>query len=217
MATLDIAGYRGEQVPNTFFRQERSAGHIAILLPGFGYTCDMPLLYYVVLTLLDAGADVLQVEYAYNRRDDFRELPDTERRQWLYADVAAACDAAFGQGMYSLVTLVGKSIGTRAMGHVLTADTRFARARAVWLTPLLRDVHLRAQMCQQRCPSLFAVGTNDPYYDASLLAGVREATGGNAVVIEGGDHSLEIAGDIHGSLDALVAIIRALQTFLAVA
>lgn len=213
--TLDIAGHRGEQVPHTFFRQEGGADHLAIVLPGFGYTCDMPLLYYSVRALLDARADVLQVEYAYNQRKDFRRLPDEERRQWLITDAAAACDAVLRQGTYPRVTLIGKSIGTRAMGHLLTTDARLARAHAVWLTPLLRDSHLRAQM-QQHCPSLFVVGTNDPYYDASLLAEVRDATGGETVVVEGGDHSLEIAGNVQKSLDALAVTTRALQTFLTV-
>lgn len=213
-ATLDIAGHRGKQVPNTFFRQE-VAHHAAIVLPGFGYTCDMPLLYYSVLVMLDAGADVLQVEYSYSRQEEYRGLPQVEREQWLFADAAAACDAILSPRTYSLVTLIGKSIGTRAMGHVITTDGRLAHARAVWLTPLLRDERLREQMQRQGGPTLFVVGTEDSHYDASFLTEVQEATGGETVVIQGGDHSLEIAGDTLKSLDALVQTVRALQTFLA--
>ncbi len=216
MASLEIHGYRDEQVPNTFFRQQESSDNLAIVLPGFAYTCDMPLLYYPVLSMLDLDADVLQVEYAYYHRENYRELTDDERAQWLFADVTAACDAALPQRAYAGVTLIGKSIGTRALGHLLSTDARLNHARAVWLTPLLRNAQLRTQMQGGKWSSLFVIGTADPHYDATLLAEVQEATGGDAVVIEGADHSLEIAGNLLASLDALMQVVRAFRKFLGV-
>lgn len=215
VATLDIAGHRDERVPNTFFRQKRETSHVAIVLPGAGYTCDMPLLYYSVLTMLDAGADVLQVEYAYNRQPDFREIPDAEREQWIAADATAARDAALREAPYTQMTFIGKSIGTRAMGCLLATNPHPADVHAVWLTPLLRNDRLRAQIREHGSPSLFVIGTADPHYDASLLADVQEATGGDAIVVQGGDHSLEIAGNTPKSLDAIVQTIHALATFVA--
>jgi len=53
--TLPIRGYRDEAVPNHFQRQDDATDHLALVLPGFGYTCDMPLLYYTVGHLLDRG------------------------------------------------------------------------------------------------------------------------------------------------------------------
>jgi hypothetical protein len=44
--TLEIMGYRDERVPNTFFRNDEGTEQLAIILPGMGYTCHMPLLYY---------------------------------------------------------------------------------------------------------------------------------------------------------------------------
>src|SRR5579884_1063750 len=108
--TLDIRGYRDEPVPHTFWRQDEQARHVAILLPGVGYTCDMPLLYYPARLLLALGADVLRVEYVYGRRPDFAALSDAAQGRWLFADVAAACRAVQGGHSYEQVTLVGKSL-----------------------------------------------------------------------------------------------------------
>jgi len=214
VASLEIHGYRDERVPNTFFRQQESSDSIAIVLPGFAYTCDMPLLYYPVLSMLDAGADVLQVEYAYNHREGYRRLTDDERAQLLFTDATAACDAALQQYLYASVTLIGKSIGTRAMGHLLSTNARLTHARAIWLTPLLRNAQLRTQMSGGEWSSLFIIGTTDPHYDATLLAEVQGATKGHAVVIEGADHSLEIAGDVLASLDAVTRMVRTFKEFL---
>lgn len=40
---VPITGYTGERLPNEFLRQEGATDHVAVLLPGFACTCDMPL------------------------------------------------------------------------------------------------------------------------------------------------------------------------------
>ena len=212
--TLEINGYQGAPVPHTFFQQEKESDHLAVLLPGVGYSAHMPLLHYPLRLSLDLGADVLRLEYAYAARAEYGALPAQEQARWLFTDVTAACRAALTQRAYQQVTLVGKSLGTLAMGHLLTAEPDLSHAQAIWLTPLLWNELLRAQIQRARPRSLFAVGTADAHYHARYLAELKAATGGEAVVIEGANHSLEIAGDAMGSLRALEQIMRAVQAFL---
>ena len=77
--TLTIQGYRDEPVPNRFLRPDGAIDQLAVLLPGFGYTLDMPLFYYAQNLLLERGWDVLRVEYAYNTHPEFQTLPEMER------------------------------------------------------------------------------------------------------------------------------------------
>ena len=215
-SSLAIAGYRDEPVPNRFLRHDGETSHLAILLPGLGYTCDMPLFYYSENLLTDAGADLLRVEYAYGRRSDFHDLPAPERRRWLLADAVAAYRTGLAQRRYDALTLVGKSLGTLAMGHLLTAESPpVGTVRAVWLTPLLRQDDLRRQIGRYAGPSLFAIGTNDPHHDPAHLDEVRAATGGETVVVPGADHGLDIRGDPVASVRAVEQVVRALQAFLA--
>ena len=137
--SLAIRGQRDEPVPNHFFRQETQADHLAVLLPGYGYTCDMPTLYFTTSHLLDHGADVLQVDYTYSRHPEYGALAESERHRWLLDDVAAAWEAARGQRDYRRLTFVGKSLGTRALPHLLAALPPGQEAHAIWLTPLLRE------------------------------------------------------------------------------
>ena len=212
--TLAITGYRDEPVPHTFLRQDEHARHVAILLPGIGYTCDMPLLYYPSRLLLARGADVLRVEYAYQQRADFKTATADEQGRWVVADVTAACQAVLAQRDYEQITFVAKSLGTLALGPMLTAEQRLARAHVVWLTPLLRIDHVRTDIARWGGHSLFVIGTADPYYDAAYLAEVQSATGGETVVVDGADHSLEIEGDVLRSLEAMVQVMRAAQQFV---
>jgi hypothetical protein len=212
--TLDIRGHRGQAVPNTFFAQDSETHHLAVVFPGLGYTAEMPVLYYPRRLLLDGGADALLVEYDYRGRVGFRMPRDPERDRWFFDDVAAACAAGLGQRSYSGVALVGKSLGTLAMGYLLTKDARLSRARCVWLTPLLREDRLRAQMRRARGYSLFVIGTADSHYDPGYLDEVRFAPGNESLVIQGADHGLEIEGDTVGSIRAVEQTIRVMQRFL---
>jgi predicted alpha/beta-hydrolase family hydrolase len=207
-------GYRDESVPHTFFQRDGETRHVAILLPGLGYTAYMPLLYYPMRLLLALGADVLRVEYAYNRRADYGALSPAEQARCLFSDAVAACRVALAQRPYQQITLVGKSLGTLAMGYLLTIEDALARAQAIWLTPLLWNDMLRTQIQQTSPRSLFAIGTADPHYNPAYLADLQAATGGQAVVIDGANHSLEIESDVMQSLRALTQVMRAVQAFL---
>jgi len=76
---LPILGYRDAAVPNQFLRQDGKTEHLAIFLPGMGYTCDMPVFFYAQNLLEELGADILRVEYAYGHRPDFQSLSNDEQ------------------------------------------------------------------------------------------------------------------------------------------
>lgn len=213
---LPIVGHGDRPVPNTFLRAEDPTDRLAILLPGYGYTCDMPLFYYATELLLGRGFDLLAVEYAYNRDPSFGALPGAERRHRLLADTGAAVATGLAQRPYRQAVFVGKSLGTLAMGHLLTEEASPERSwRAVWLTPLFHDRALRQQIDRFAGPSLFVIGTADRDYDRALLAELAGRPGNRAVVIEGADHGLDVPGDPVASVAALGRYVAALQEWLA--
>jgi predicted alpha/beta-hydrolase family hydrolase len=212
--TLTIQGYRDEAVPNRFLRPQGAINHLAVLLPGFGYTLDMPLFYYAQNLLLERGWDVLRVEYAYNTHPEFQTLSEMERNQWLLADTTAAWRAGLGQQTYDRVVLIGKSLGTLAMGHLLTMADPPPNVGAVWLTPLLAEERLRQQISQYGGPSLFVIGTADPHFDPVVLEKMQVATIGEAVVVRNADHGMDIPGDPIASVRAVERVVEALSRFL---
>lgn len=212
--TLQIKGHGSQPVPNTFIRQTTPTAHVAILLPGVGYTVHMPLLYYTARALTEMGADVLRVETMYVKEPDYNALSPADKARRVFGDASAACRVALAQRAYTRITLVGKSLGTLAMGHLFSTEPALAHAEAIWLTPLLWNNTLRAQIERVRPRSLFAAGTADPYHHAERLSAVQAVTQGQAVIIEGANHSLEIEGDITQSLEALRQVVQAIIAFL---
>jgi hypothetical protein len=78
----------------------------------------------------------------------------------------------------------------------------------------LTNEWLCARIEQARRRSLFVIGTADGYYKPEILQCLVEVTNGQAVVIEGADHGLEVAESIPRSLQGLGRIVRGLQEFL---
>lgn len=210
--TLDILGYHDRPVPHRYLRPRGAIDHLVVLLPGFGYTCDMPLFYYAENRALDVGVDVLRVDYAYNRLPEFQEAAPAERRQWLLADAEAAVQAALAQRTYQGVTLIGKSLGTAAMAHLL--PTASPNWRAVWLTPLLAEPPVRSAVEAFTGPELIVIGTADPHYDPALLTALAAKPGTETVVVEGADHGMDLPGDPVASVQALSRYVAALVPFL---
>ena len=213
--TLTIQGYHAEPIPNRFLRPEGAIDHLAVLLPGFGYTLDMPLFYYAENLLLERGWDVLRIEYAYNTRPEFQTLPKPERDRWLLADATAAWRAGLSQQPYERVVLIGKSLGTLAMGHLLTMADPPPNVGAVWLTPVLSVERLRQQVSQYGGPSLFVIGTADPHFEPVVLEKMQAATTGEAVIVKNADHGMDIPGDPIASVRAVERVVEALGRFLA--
>jgi len=212
LSSLDVVGYENQQVPNTFMIHPGPARHLGIILPGYRHSADMADLHYAGRILLEQGADLLRVEYAYYRTD-FMEHPESEQDKWISSDVFAVCNAGLSHRSYEKITLIGKSIGTLAMARLLT-DRRFQRATCVWSTPLLTAEWLCSRIEQIRPRSLFIVGTADKSYKPDILKHLEHATNGRSIVLEGANHGLEIPGDISKSLLVLNQIVHGLQEFM---
>ena len=213
--TLDIVGHRGLQVPNRLLRPHAAIDHLVVLLPGYGYTCDMPLFYYAENWALEVGADVLRVEYAYSRMPDYAVAPEPEQRRWLLTDAESAMGAALAEHPYRGVTLVGKSLGTAAVAHLLADGPAAPASRsAAWLTPMLAEATVRDGLLAFAGPSLVVIGTADPHHDPALFADLAARPGTDAVVVDGADHGLDIPGDPVASVQALGRYVAALVRFL---
>ena len=165
---------------------------LAVLLPGFGYGPDKPLLHYARKAALAAGFEVLAVEYGPLPRDR-ADLARAVRDAFgpALAAAAAQLDSALAGRAFRSVFFVSKSFGTLVAGE-LTARRPALEAKNFYFTPLPAALPYLAQPGGQR---LAAAGTADPFVTASDRARMRAALGDRLLLFEGADHSLEVPGD----------------------
>ena len=210
---LDVFGFQGRSVPNTFIEQDGGSGHLAVLMPGKRYSNAMPLMHMHARLLAELSADLLLVDYDYQYNDEFAGAPEQEQMRWLQADTLAACRAGLARGLYERVTLVGKSLGTMVMPNLLSAEPQLAQAQGIWLTPVLLEMTMGLITAVEQ-PGLFVIGTADRYYDLSRVEALRRMPTSEVLVVEAADHSLEIPGDIRASVPVLGQVLAASAAFL---
>ncbi|MFX1368398.1 MAG: hypothetical protein ACFFAY_07360 [Promethearchaeota archaeon] len=211
---LTIFGHRSLPVPNTYLRLKETSQRLAIVFPGRGYTSQAPLLYYTINTLLEKGLNVLSVDYSYSENREYQELGQDEKLKWLYDDVNAAYQTALNELDVSLEVFVGKSLGTLAIGHLLERYPDARKAKIVWHTPLIQMPSLEKQIQEYKPKSLFVIGSADPHYSHEILSKLIRATGGEALVVNGADHSMEVSGSVKESLQVIGDIINCVERFV---
>ncbi len=209
---LSITGFNGKSVPNQFLKQTGEANGLTILLPGLGYTCDMPLFYYTELQFLVGGYDVLRVDYDY-RGQDFQPWDNPGNSRRLFEDVSAAVREGLSQREYREVIVVGKSLGTLAMAQLADVAAMPNTWRTVWLTPLLKNALVWQAVQVRTGPMAIVIGTEDHHYDAERLAALDARDNVTVIIQEGGNHSLNAGNSAGESARALADIIGQLDTF----
>ncbi|MFW9794442.1 MAG: hypothetical protein ACFFEE_09075 [Candidatus Thorarchaeota archaeon] len=211
---LEIKGYRGRSLKNSFFKHPTSKNQVALVFPGLAYNSTMPLIHYTVQAILSTGLEVLTVDYDYSNNPEFMKQSVQARSDWLIRDVEAALRFITEVEKQEVVCLAGKSLGTIALGHLLETHEELRNAKTIWLTPLIKNPELMEQMLSYMKDAVLVIGTEDSHYDSDIIDRLNATTLLSGIVVEGANHSLEIEGEVTKSLRILMQIVTIIQQFL---
>jgi hypothetical protein len=213
--TLDITGGGGRAIANELTTWEDVPRHGVVMLPGRGYTCDMPAFYYLEEMALDLGAAVLRLAPDYSRDERFSGWPlDQQQRDWLRDDVRAGVTAMLDAHDVPMLTVVAKSLTTLGLADVDWAGIAGGRTvRLVWLTPILRDATVLDRLMTADVPSLVVIGTDDFHYEPPKINGLIVRPAVSVEVIDGAGHSFSQRGDIDRSLANIGQVVRSVRGF----
>lgn len=211
---LKIKGYNGRILKNRFLKQADETREVALVFPGLAYNSTMPLLHYSIKTILNSGLNVLAVDYDYSNTPEFLKQSQITRSDWLIEDVEASLKIITEEENQDVVCLTGKSLGTLALGYLLETHENLRDAKTIWLTPLIKNPELMEQMLTHMKNAVMVVGTKDSNYDRDIVDRLNATTQLSGIIIDGGNHSLEIEGDVTQSLQVLMQIVAILQQFL---
>ena len=199
-------GYDG-QVPNTWWFC--GSDTLLVLLPGLGYTNQMPLMFYLHQLGTGRRWDILEIDY------DYRSVPrDTTAAEWdarFIADVEPMLRAAIARGGYTRIVLAGKSIGTRVITSLVNHGFG-GNLVYLWLTPLLISPAVYDAV-KSHAPAVAVFGDADYAVQNVDLAPLANA-GVSLIIVPEGDHGMSIPGDVPRSVAELARVLRELDTGL---
>ncbi|WP_409292899.1 alpha/beta hydrolase family protein [Peribacillus sp. SCS-37] len=206
-----IKGYRDIHIPFTILSKNEESRSIAILLPGAGYTAQAPLFHYATGVFLNKGFDVLQVNYRYNDKI-YDKFSMNEIQEVIQFDVNAVLDSVLALKSYNHGYVIGKSLGTMAIGSVLNRKD-LIKAKAVWLTPLINRDDLLNTMARSQNEGLCIIGDKDRYYVEERYKKIIDNPNITSIVIPNVNHSLEYDDNAVDSVDVLKSVIKEIQQF----
>ena len=179
---------------------------VAVLLPGIGYTCDKPLLYYSGKLAKSLGWEVIPVPYtgfpAKVRGDRKRMRESFEIALRQTEDMLRTVDWR----QYDPVCFVSKSIGTAVA--VRYADALGIPCRHVLFTPLEETFSVPVR------DAVAFHGTADPWADTDRIRSLCEGAGIPLYTTENANHSLE-TGDVPQDIRNLENVMRQVKLYLA--
>jgi pimeloyl-ACP methyl ester carboxylesterase len=123
-------------------------------------------------------------------------------------------DAIKQKGFDKIEILVGKSLGTRSIGHLMTNYPELGSVKTVLLTPILNDSRLINAISRNGNETLIVIGDNDPFFDKDILESLKNRGQVKCYIVNGADHGLQIKGDLQKTLIALQGAIQEISFML---
>lgn len=195
------------------------ADTIVIVLPGGGSTCMTPSLYYTSNLAVERGHDIIWFEY------EARFVKDPDRRSSLKNDVATFIYQLYVDGAldkYQRIVMVGKSIGTRAMGRFfhkyadpsndLGLFKKMRSAKLMMLTPDFRDPDIVAALALM--PSSLLIWAGEDMSDPDDITEPELLELHRVIGLKGADHGFDIEDDIAGSIQLISKIVDVYRRYL---
>ncbi|TWT27118.1 alpha/beta hydrolase [Planomicrobium sp. CPCC 101110] len=206
-----VEGYKDFEVPFAFIKTENEANSLAILLPGAGYTTSSPLFHYSTELFLNRSVDVLKVNYQY-KNEAYDNFTMEELSTAIKHDVKTVFDQELEDSSYANFYLIGKSLGTIAMGIELQRPI-FQQAKAVWLTPLLQQDDVFQAMLDSSNEGLCFIGDVDRCYIKDRYAQIKRKTNMSSKLFPNVDHSLDSRDGVMRSIEVLETVIQDIKDF----
>jgi hypothetical protein len=194
-------------IPASLMSIEDSKNELAVVFPGAGYPCSMPLLYYSIDALLLKGYQVLAIDKIYAEDETWRNFQTRESAfKYVEDDTLELFSQISSRFSDRVKVLLGRSLGTYQMAVAL--ENGVVRPRQiVWQTPSLYEKWPVILNCG--IPGLGIIGTSDQRYETAVPHFPQDR-----IVVPDADHAMEIPGDPIKSISILEKVIQKTDAWL---
>jgi hypothetical protein len=174
------------EIRGSVLGERSSSGKFAVVLPGAGYSCTQPQLYFLVQILLRSGHQVLTIDSLYSEDKTWLSLPtEEEALRYVENDADPLFQQIQSQFPGGIHTLVGRSLGTYSIACALEKGAA-QPLQIIWQSPSLPGKWAILKNFNAR--GLVIIGKADPRFEVAA-AFLPESH----FIAEGADHAMEFA------------------------
>lgn len=210
---MNLIDYKGNQI-RTIFRLNNNS-QLVVFYPGYGYTLDAPVFFYLQEFFAQKDFDILGIDYRYNENNDFLNSTDEEKDKWFQYDcnVIGKEVNSFSK-TYNRIVYVGKSFGTAMLMNQLKNNLIQKKAEIIYLTPVTYGHGIYLTIQETRNRTLIVYGNADKYYNKNEIALIKDRKDTFLKEIKNAGHVFEEAGNIKQSILNLIEVINSIDSFI---
>lgn len=162
---------------------------LAVIFPGIGYTCQKPLLYYLIKWLKSMSYNVMELDYTALGKEGLRGNTELIKKAVQEGvDIFKRNHGMEAVNNADQVILIGKSIGSAVASYLyndFSVDNK-KKTQLILLTPLEETLE---GVLPESC--LVIHGNRDPWAKTERIQRLCKRKGANLQIIDKGNHSLE--------------------------
>ena len=189
----------------TLMSNSGSSGRLAVVLPGAGYSCKQPLLYFAIQVLLQKNFEVLAIDKVYGEDPNWTKLSTLELALKVVEEDSHVLFAEIHK-KFEIDAVLGRSLGTYAIACGLERKVLNPK-QIVWQTPSLNGKWNIINDCGVR--GFAIIGTADERFAAAKPFLPQES-----LIVDGADHGMEIPGDPVRSIEILKQVTQATEEWV---
>ncbi len=180
---------------------DQNSSVLCVILGGQNYGIYKPLCYYSASLAVQAGYDVLSVQYGFQQDQSLTHFP--EDFEILYKEVKETIEL-IKSPRHTEIIWIGKSLGTVLMKR-LKRDYNSYSQKLILLTPVTPAFDQ-----EDFREKLIIMGTHDEHYDEKLLEKESESM---IVEFDGANHALE-TGNVIADLEIMERVLGAIAGYI---
>ena len=203
-SSIEVKSHWGVKIRNEYIEQDSDV--LVIILPGGRYTNFAPLLYYAYNASLQAGYDVLAIEYGFQKTDQ-NIIFDQITFNNTINETREAIEKCIIKKKYKKLLFIGKCIGTFIQNSLIN-EFRNYEQKHVFLTPWPECIESILAS-----DSMVIVGTDDNAFKEEHISKIKDAENVKVQIIEKANHDLE-KDDFRESLRVLYEVTECIYDFI---
>lgn len=193
------------KIPATLLTPDNHSELVAVVLPGAGYSCKQPLLYFAIQVFLKLKYQVLTIDKVYGEDPNWTKITTLEEALKVVEDDSHQMFEEI-MNVLPVDAVLGRSLGTYIMASALEKNL-IQPKQIIWQTPSLNGKWPTMKKFESN--SFAVIGTADHRYDEA-----RSYLPNAKIVIDNADHAMEISNDPIRSIEVLKQVTAATEEWL---
>ena len=193
---------------------KKSNDTLIIIIGGFSYTINHPILYYSKSIAKELKCDYVGIDYDYAKNSSFLKKPESDQDTYFEEDnvlVKGYIDKI--SKAYRSIIFIGKSMGTSIISRLFTDEEIMKKGSFILITPGTEWDRILKKIITIKNTILVIGSIADSNYKIDGLEELYKRQNIQVLEIEGANHILE-RGKVDQDIEILKTVTKTIEEFI---